>query len=95
VGRPPFPGAQRRDVHRDLFLTDLAVRRRVSASTQNQALGALLFLYREVLKRRVAWLDEMVHAKRGGRLPVVLTPGEVGAIVGHLEGDPWLMAVLL
>lgn len=83
------------DAEVSAFLTDLAVRGRVSASTQNQALGALLFLYREVLKRRVAWLDEMVHAKRGGRLPVVLTPGEVGAIVGHLQGDPWLVAVLL
>ena len=77
------------------FLTDLAVRGRVSSSTQNQALGALLLLYREVLGQRVGWLDEMVHAKRGGRLPVVLTLGEVSAIVGHLEGDPWLVAVLL
>ncbi len=77
------------------FLTDLAVRRRVSASTQNQALGALLFLYRDVLGRRVAWLDGMVHAKRGGRLPVVLTANEVRAILAHLEGESWLVAVLL
>lgn len=77
------------------FLTDLAVRRRVSASTQNQALGALLFLYREVFGRQVAWLDGMVHAKRGGRLPVVLTQSEVRAILAHLEGDCWLVAVLL
>ena len=77
------------------FLTDLAVRRRVSASTQNQALGALLFLYREVFGQRVAWLDGMVHAKRGGRLPVVLTPNEVRAILAHLQGDCWVVAVLL
>ena len=77
------------------FLTDLAVRKRVSAATQNQALGALLFLYRDVLGRRVAWLDGMVHAKRGGRLPVVLTANEVRAILAHLRGECWLVAVLL
>ena len=54
------------EVEISAFLTDLAVRGRVSSSTQNQALGALLFLYREVLGRRVAWLDGMVHAKRAG-----------------------------
>ena len=83
------------DAEISAFLTDLAVRGRVSAATQNQALGALLFLYRRVLGQSVAWLDGMVHAKRGGRLPVVLTLREVGAIVGHLEGDPWLVAVIL
>lgn len=83
------------EVEISAFLTDLAVRGRVSSSTQNQALGALLFLYREVLGRRVAWLDGMVHAKRGGRLPVVLTLHEVEAIVEHLEGECWLVAVLL
>ena len=83
------------DAEISAFLTDLAVRRRVSASTQNQALGALLFLYREVFGRRVAWLDGMVHAKRGGRLPVVLTQNEVRAILAHLEGGCWLVAVLL
>jgi len=83
------------DAEISAFLTDLAVRRRVSASTQNQALGALLFLYRDVLGRRVAWLDGMVHAKRGGRLPVVLTADEVCAILKHLEGECWLVAVLL
>ncbi len=77
------------------FLTDLAVRRRVSASTQNQALGALLFLYRELLGRRVAWLDGMVHAKESSRLPIVLTPDEVRAILAHLKGASWLVAVLL
>ena len=58
------------------FLTDLATTARVSSSTQNQALGALLFLYREVLGRRLAWLDGVVRAKQSVRLPVVLTPGE-------------------
>nr|NIW25664.1 hypothetical protein [Gammaproteobacteria bacterium] len=55
------------------YLTQLAVRRRVSASTQNQALGALLFLYREVLGHDVGWMDQLVRAKRPKRVPVVLT----------------------
>jgi integron integrase len=77
------------------FLTDLATTARVSSSTQNQALGALLFLYREVLGRRLAWLDGVVRAKQSVRLPVVLTPGEVGAVVGRLAGGHWLVAMLL
>jgi hypothetical protein len=56
------------------FLTDLAVRRRVSASTQNQALAALLFLYREVLGSDPGWLEGIVRAKRPQRLPVLLAP---------------------
>ncbi len=56
------------------FLTALAVERRVSASTQNQALAALLFLYTHVLGREPGWLDGIVRAKRPTRLPVVLTP---------------------
>lgn len=55
------------------FLTDLAVRGKVAASTQNQALSALLFLYREVLAVDLPWMDEVVRAKRPARLPVVLT----------------------
>ena len=77
------------------FLTDLAVRRRVSASTQNQALAALLFLYQEVLGRRLDWVDGVVHAKRPFRLPVVLTPGEVRAVLGRMRGPFWLVAMLL
>ena len=77
------------------FLSDLAVRGRVSASTQNQALGALLFLYQEVLGRRLAWVDGVVHAKRPTRLPVVLTPGEVRAVLAHMRGPFWLVAMLL
>lgn len=57
------------------FLTDLAVAGGVSASTQNQALSALLFLYREVLEVTLPWLDEVVRAKQPSRLPVVLTRG--------------------
>jgi len=77
------------------FLTDLATQRHVSAPTQNQALGAILFLYREVLGRRLAWLDGVVRAKETGRLPVVLTPVEVRGVVGELKGEYWVVAMLL
>ncbi len=77
------------------FLTSLAVRRKVAASTQNQALSALLFLYREVLGQDVPWLDGIVHAKRPRRLPVVLTREEIRAVLGQLNGVPRLMALLL
>ncbi|MDR7475947.1 MAG: integron integrase, partial [Armatimonadota bacterium] len=77
------------------FLTSLAVQRKVAASTQNQALSALLFLYRGVLGQDVPWLDGVVHAKRSRRLPVVLTREEVRALLGHLQGVPRLMALLL
>jgi integron integrase len=77
------------------FLTALAVRDRVAASTQNQALNALLFLYREVLGIQLPWLDDVVRAKRSQHLPVVLSRGETQAVLGQLEGVPRLMAVLL
>jgi len=77
------------------FLTRLAVQGKVAASTQNQALSALLFLYRSVLEAEVPWLDELVHAKRPRKLPVVLTRGEVQALLSCLRGTRWLMAVLL
>jgi integrase len=77
------------------FLSALAVERRVSASTQNQALCALLFLYRHVLDRQVGWLDEVVRARRPQRLPVVLSRQEVRALLGALAGVHWLMASLL
>ena len=77
------------------FLTHLAVRERVSASTQNQALAALLFLYREVLGREIAWLDDLVRAKRPKTLPVVLTPAEVDLLLGCLQGTSKLVACLL
>ena len=77
------------------FLSHLATGRRVSASTQNQALSALLFMYRNVLHRNLGWLDGLVRAKRGARLPVVLTPGEVRAVLGHMEGTARLVAQVL
>ena len=66
----------------EAFLTYLAVQRKVSASTQNQALSGILFLYREVLKVDLPWLDNVVKAKRPQRMPVVLTREEVQAALG-------------
>jgi integron integrase len=77
------------------FLSMLAVRGHVAASTQNQAFSALLFLYRDVLERDLAGLDETVRAKRPVRLPQVLTPAEVQAVLGHLRGTILMMASLL
>jgi integron integrase len=77
------------------FLNDLAVERRVAAGTQNQALSALLFLYREVLGRELAWLDGLERAKRPPRLPVVLTRAEVERLLAHLTGGRWLLASLM
>ena len=76
------------------FLTHLAVAGRVSPSTQNQALAALLFLYRELLDRDLD-LDGVVRARTRRRLPVVLTPEEVRAVLQRLEGPPALVAGLL
>ncbi len=70
------------------FLSHLAVERNVAASTQNQALSAILFLYKEVLEKDIGWLDNMERAKRPARLPVVLTAAEVRAVLAHLEGQP-------
>ena len=77
------------------FLTDLAVRRNVASSTQNQALAALLFLYKEVLGVDLPWLEGLTRAKRPQRLPVVLTVREVGAALERMEGSPGLVARLL
>lgn len=77
------------------FLSSLATEGKVSASTQNQALAALLFLYREVLGRQLAWLGGLVQAKRPIRLPVVLNRDEAVALLGHLEGPVWIVAGLL
>jgi integron integrase len=77
------------------FLTALAVRDKVAASTQNQALSALLFLYRHVLGVELPWLDDLVRAKRPQRLPVVLTREEIRAVLGRLEGVSRLMAIIL
>lgn len=77
------------------YLSALATRGNVSASTQNQALSALLFLYRDVLGQEVPWLDDVVRAKRTTRLPVVLARDEVRAVIRQLRGTPRLMAILL
>src|SRR5438094_7852401 len=77
------------------FLTALAVRERVAASTQNQALNALLFLYREILGVELPWLDDLVRAKRPQHLPTLLTRDEVRAVLERLDGVPRVMALLL
>ncbi len=77
------------------FLSWLATRRRIAASTQNQALSAIVFLYRHVLKRDLPWLGEVVRAKKPRRLPVVLTREEVSAILGAMSGTPRLMCALM
>ncbi len=77
------------------FLSELAVRHRVAAGTQNQALSALLFLYREVLGIDLPWLDNVVRAKRPQRLPTVLAREEVRALLAAMDGRPWLLASLL
>jgi integron integrase len=77
------------------FLSHLAVNRNVAASTQNQALSALLFLYRNVLERDMPWLDDVTRAKKPTRLPVVLTHAEVDRLLKLLSGTKWLMASLL
>ncbi len=77
------------------FLTHLAVERNVAPSTQNQALCALLFLYREVLGEALPWLDEVRRARKPARLPVVLTRDEVRVLLAQLGGTHWLVASLL
>lgn len=79
----------------EAFLTYLAVDRQVSASTQNQALAALLFLYQKVLQVELPWLDGIVRAKLSRHLPVVLTPGEARDVLSQLQGEHWLIASLL
>ncbi len=77
------------------FLTHLARVANVAASTQNQALSALLFLYKQVLKQEIGWLKDVERAKKPIRVPVVLTPDEVHRIFDHLHGTTRLMAGLL
>ena len=81
--------------HVEAFLTGLAVEGGVAASTQNQALSALLFLYRDVLGLRLAWMDDVVRAKRPQRVPTVLSPGEVRMMLAQMEGRMALLAQLL
>ena len=77
------------------FLTSLAVDGKVSASTQNQALCAVVFLYRVVLGDPLPWIDDLVRAQRPVRLPVVLTRDEVASVLARVEGTPGLVAHLL
>ena len=77
------------------FLSHLAIGRNVAASTQNQALNAILFLYRDVLKIALPWLDEVQRAKKPQHLPVVFTRAEVKALLARLEGTSWLMASII
>lgn len=79
----------------EAFLTGLAVEGRVAASTQNQALAAILFLYRDVLGVKLAWMDDVVRAKRPQRLPTVLSQQEVRALLAHMEGRMAVLAKLL
>ena len=79
----------------EAFLSHLAVDRQVSASTQNQAKAALLYLYKQVLQTDLPWLNEVVQAKTPKRLPVVLTPTEVRALLLHMDGSTGLIAQLL
>ncbi len=79
----------------EAFLTLLATRDQVSASTQNQALAALLFLYREVFEQQLPWMDDIRRAKRPERLPTVLSRDEVQALLAQMSGVTWLLAGLL
>lgn len=77
------------------FLTYLATDRHVAASTQNQALSALLFLYQEVFDRKLDFMDNIERVKRPPKVPVVLTPREIRSVLAQLKGDYRLMADLL
>jgi len=77
------------------FLTHLAVDEKVSASTQTQALSALLFMYRNVLGREIGELSGVIRARKPDRLPVVMTRAEVRTVLECLDADKWLMAALM
>ena len=79
----------------EAFFSWLAVKRKVSPSTQNQALQAILFLYRKVLKIELPWLDDVVRAKQKRRIPVVLSQQEVTIILAALQGQHQLIGRLL
>ncbi len=79
----------------EAFLTMLAVDGKVSASTQNQALSALLFLYRQVLDMDLPWMANIQRAKKPSRLPTVLTREEAQEVLSQMNGSPWLVASLL
>ena len=77
------------------FLTSLATERRVAAPTQNQALAAILFLYRHVLELELPWLDNVVRARKSQHVPVVLSRDEVARVLGLLTGTEWLICAVL
>jgi site-specific recombinase XerD len=77
------------------FLTHLATERHVAASTQNQALSALLFLYQQVFDRKLDFMQNIERVKRPPKVPVVLTPREIRSVLDKLEGDYRLMSELL
>jgi integron integrase len=77
------------------YLSHLAVWRNVAASTQNQALSAILFLYRDVLGTKLDWIEGIERAKKPSRLPVVFTKDEARSVLARLDGAKWLMASLL
>jgi integron integrase len=77
------------------FLTHLAVKENVSASTQNQALCAIIFLYKHVLNRKIGDIGEIIRARKPARLPVVMTKDEVKAVLSNLTGDKWIIACLM
>ena len=79
----------------EAFLTALAVDNKVAASTQNQALSAVLFLYRDVLEQELPWLGNVVRARNPHRLPVVLTRAEVAQVLARMNGTAWLIASML
>jgi site-specific recombinase XerD len=76
------------------FLTHLAVKENVSASTQNQALCAIIFLYKYVLNRKIGDIGEVIRARKPVRLPVVMTKAEVKAVMRNLTGDKWIIVYL-
>jgi len=78
-----------------VYLSNLASEDKVSASTQNQALAALLFLYQQVLGRDLEWLGDLVHAKRPKHVPVVLSRHEAHDVLDRLHGPSWLVGALL
>ena len=79
----------------EAFLTHLAVSGNVAAPTQNQALSAVVFLYKEVLGQELGWMEGVVRAKKPAKLPVVFTREEVRSIMARLDGVRWIVAMLL
>jgi integron integrase len=79
----------------EAFLSRLATKDQVSASTQNQALSALLFLYREVLSIDLPWMENVVRAKQSRKLPVVLSKSQTVLLLSKMTGRDWLAASLL